>query len=398
MGIPLDFQKLDASALMPYRSMGDPLADEVIDAIFRAGDVDAVHQLLRHFVQNEDLPTTESAAASGLAPEVLAEVARYLELTQAALQPLDAALVQRGQAFFAEHGPEILMILGLYSLPASYTAKRGVQVLAQTGRLESHPMRRLIETTQMVVDVMSPGGLSLSSSASNHGKGVRSAQKVRLMHGAIRRLILARYGQDWVDKFGVPINQMDLAGTLMTFSSVVLDGLRVLGVEPDPEGEAAYLYAWQAIGGLMGIQAELIPPTVADASTLTAVIRASELGRCQEGVDMTAALVKTLRDQVEPHFFRGIVVSLMHQFLGTYAAAIDLPRPDWTQFLLKPFVAMSRFIDKFLRGSPVLDWVHRKIALGVIDGILKLERGPTRPSFDLPDHLADGWGLSRSDS
>jgi hypothetical protein len=394
----LEFQSLDASMLMPYRSMGDPLADEVIDAVFRAGDVDAVRQLLRHFVQNEDLPTPGSAAASGLAPEVLAEVGRYLEITQATLLPLDAALVRRGEQYFAEHGPEILMILGLYSLPASYTAKRGVQVLAQTGRLESQPMRRLIETTQMVVDVMSPGGLSLADSASNHGKGVRSAQKVRLMHGAIRHLILARYGQDWVEKFGVPINQMDLAGTLMTFSSVVLDGLRVLGVEPDPEGEAAYLYAWRAIGALMGIQPELIPPTVADASALTAVIRSSELGRCQEGIDMTAALVTTLRDQVEPHFLRGIVVSLMHQFLGTYAAAIDLPKPDWTRFLVSPFIGISRLIDRFLRGSPVLDWVHRKIALGVIDGLLKIERGPTRPSFDLPDHFADGWGLDRSRS
>jgi hypothetical protein len=391
----LNFHSLEASALLPYRNIGDPLADGVIDAVFRSGEVDAVRQLLRHLVAMDDLPSFGATAAPGLSSEVLAEVNRYLELSQSTLVALEPELVERGEAFFAEHGPEILMILGLYSLPASYTARRGVQVLAQTGRLESHPMRRLIETTQMVVDVMSPGGLRFGSSPDNHGKGVRSAQKVRLMHGAIRRLILERYGEDWVQKFGVPINQMDLAGTLMTFSSVVLDGLRVLGVEPDAEGEAAYLYAWRAIGRLMGIQDELIPRTVADASTLTAVIRTSELGRCQEGIDMTAALVKTLCEQVEPHFLRGIVVSLMHRFLGQYAASIDLPRADWTRFLVSPFIAVSRLIDQVLRGSPLLSWLHRKIALGVVRGLLNLERGPTRPTFDLPDHLADGWRLSR---
>src|SRR5688572_9143711 len=300
MLLGLDLEKLGADELLPYREIGDPLADEVIDAVFRTGEIDAVRQLLRYLVDNEELPNP-GIPASGLTSEVLAEITRFLDLSQKSLLPLDSARIGRGEEFFADHGPEILMILAMYSLPASYTAKRGVQVLAQTKRLESHPMRRLIETTQMVVDVMSPGGLSLAASHQNHGKGVRSAQKVRLMHGAIRRMILERYGQDWVKKYGVPVNQMDLLGTLMTFSSVVLDGLRVLGVEPAAAGQDAYLYAWRAVGRLIGVQDELIPSTIAEAAHLTSVIRTSELGRCDEGIEMTRALVATLEKQVEPH-------------------------------------------------------------------------------------------------
>jgi hypothetical protein len=392
MTVQLEFERLQAS-LLPYRQVGDPLADGVIDAIFRTGEVDAVRSLLRHLVDNDGLPSSESAVGSGLSREVLAEVEDFLRRSQDALSPLDPALIQRGEEFFAEHGPEILMILAMYSLPASYTARRGVQVLAQTRRLESHPLRRLIETTQMVVDVMSPGGLRVGTSPWNHGKGVRSAQKVRLMHGAIRRLILERSGDAWIEQFGVPINQMDLAGTLMTFSSVVLDGLHVLGVEPTQAEQEAYLYAWRAVGVLVGLQAELIPTNVADASRLTATIRASELGRSQEGVDMTRALVDMLKQEVEPRLFRGIVVSLMHQFLGPYAEVLDLPKPDWTKFLVKPLIALSRLLDRIHRDFGALAWVHRHIALAVIRAFLDVERGPNRPSFDLPDRLADGWGL-----
>jgi len=392
MAVQVDFERLQAS-LLPYRLVGDPLADGVIDTIFQTGEVDAVRGLLRHLVDNDGLPNGESAVGSGLSTTVLAEVERFLRESQAALAPLDPTLIQRGEEFFAEHGPEILMILAMYSLPASYTARRGVQVLAQTRRLESHPLRRLIETTQMVVDVMSPGGLRLGASPSDHGKGVRSAQKVRLMHGAIRRLILERSGDTWIEQFGVPINQMDLAGTLMTFSSVVLDGLHVLGVEPTPAEQEAYLYAWRTVGVLVGLQAELIPTNVADASRLTTTIRASELGRCQEGVDMTRALVGMLEQEVEPRLLRGIVVSLMHQFLGPYAEVVDLPKPDWTRFLLRPLIAVSRVIDRIHRDFGALAWVHRQIALAVIRAFLDFERGPNRPNFDLPDHLADGWGL-----
>lgn len=393
MGDVLDFETLEAKTLQPYREVGDPLADEVIDAIFRTGEIDAVRKLLRHLIDNEDLPR-HADTAPGLTPEVLDEVSRFLQLSEGSVEPLDGARIAAGEAFFADHGPEILMILAMYSLPASYTAKRGVQVLAQTKRLESHPMRRLIETTQMVVDVMSPGGLSLAPSPENHGKGVRSAQKVRLMHGAIRRLILDRYGDEWIEKFGVPINQMDLAGTLMTFSSVVLDGLRALGVEPEREGQEAYLYAWRAIGNLMGVRSELIPRTIEQAARLTSVIRTSELGRCDEGVGMTRALVTTLEAQVDPHVFRGIVVSLMHQFLGPYASTIELPPANWTRLLVSPIIGVSRLIDGLDRDFGALAWIHRKIALAVIRGFLDVERGPARPNFDLPDHLADGWGLT----
>src|SRR5436190_800161 len=82
-------------------------------------------------------------------------------------------------------------------------AAKAVKVLHMTARLETDAQRRVIETAQLLVDVMASGGLSPS------GAGKRSAQKVRLLHAAVRYLI-GKSGQ-WDPALGVPINQEDLA-------------------------------------------------------------------------------------------------------------------------------------------------------------------------------------------
>ena len=172
--------------------------------------------------------------------------------------------ITAGQDVFQELGPEILLILGCYSLPAAYAATRGARVLGQTGFLSEDTDRRLAETSQMVLDVMSTGGLTPT------GRGVRAAEKVRLMHAAIRHLIVGRTDQPWDQaENGLPINQEDLAATLMTFSYLVVDGLRKLGFSVTAGEAEDYLEAWKLVGRLMGVLPELIPANFAEAKTLT---------------------------------------------------------------------------------------------------------------------------------
>ena len=105
--------------------------------------------------------------------------------------------------------------------PSMVTANRtsdGI-VIYRTAQLYTNPRRRIVETSQMIIDVMQEGGLEPG------GYGVRTAQKVRLMHAGVRHLLLQR---DWNPAWGVPINQEDLAGTLASFSAMVLDGLMKL--------------------------------------------------------------------------------------------------------------------------------------------------------------------------
>ena len=216
--------RLDDAFLDACRSEADPEADTLADRIFASvvqpgDDAAPARRMLRAFVETDTVPDAWTP------PFVREYLAAPLP------KPLvPGPVVRRGEQLFALHGPEILASLACYSLPAAYAAGRGVRVLAQTRYLESHPTRRLVETTQMVVDVMRPGGLDAG------GRGVRTARKVRLMHAAIRRLILARSEPAWdASSLGVPINQEDLAGTLLTFAWLPLDALAriVRGADTD---------------------------------------------------------------------------------------------------------------------------------------------------------------------
>ena len=191
------------------RLRGDALADATVSAVFATGQTAAVSNLMGTLMRNDQA-----------APAALPAVVRDYLAQTSSIAAHHPETVARGQRVFAELGPEILMLLCCYSLPSSYAARRGVQVLHQTAYLAKRPNRRLFETAQMIVDVLSPGGLDPG------GHGVCTAQKVRLMHAAIRHLILTNPQAAWDrQELGTPINQEDLLGTLMTFTWLIIDGL-----------------------------------------------------------------------------------------------------------------------------------------------------------------------------
>jgi len=374
------------------RMIGDPLADDLVSEIFATGEIHAVRRLLRGLV-DDDHPLV---GTSTLPPQLMVHVERYFALSDASLPEFDPARLVAGQHVFELHGPEVLMTLCCYSLPASYTASKGVHVLGQTGRLESHPKRRLLETTQMVVDVMTPGGLALGQDARNHGKGIRSAQKVRLMHAAIRRLVLDAHGTKWIEDYQIPINQEDLAGTLMTFSRVALDGLERLGVPTTLEQRESYLYTWRAIGRVMGVREELIPADLEEARTLTDTIRRRQSAKSDTGDAMAAALLTTMEDSL-PRILHGFPPTLLRYFLEENVRFLTLPRANWTRVLVVIMHAMTRAVDLLVGSSRVSRWLYRAFNHRLIDGFLDVERGPKRPNFAIPDHLARKWGVADND-
>lgn len=372
------------------RGVGDPLADDTVAAIFEAHEIGAVRRLLRHLVDNDHPLLVDDD--DGIEPSVREHVERYFAQSDATLPELDPQRIEAGQRLFELHGPEVLMTLCCYSLPASYTAKKGVQVLAQTGRLESHPKRRLFETTQMVIDVMQPGGLAYGGHARVHGKGIRTAQKVRLMHAAIRRLILDRDGDAFTQAYDVPINQEDLAGTLMTFSWIVLEGLERIGAPIEREAAEAYLYAWASIGRIMGVREELIPADLEHARVLTDTIKRRQTERSEAGDAMVAALVELMRDSI-PGVLRGMPPSLLRFFLREDAKYLELPPADWTVVLVDAIHWTARALDLVAGRARVSRRLYRAFNRAMIAAMLRAERGPNRPDFDIPDHLARAWAI-----
>ena len=157
------------------RLIGDEPADQLVQGLFGKGDISAVNSMMRQLVANDGVPPS-------LIPDSLRE---FLQSVAVFPQWADVEKIQLGEQLFWLHGPAIVLILFCYSLPFCYAARKEVQALALTGRLYTNPSRRITETAQMLIDVMAPGGLTGS------GAGVRTAQKVRLMHAGVRYQILA---------------------------------------------------------------------------------------------------------------------------------------------------------------------------------------------------------------
>ncbi len=359
------------------RQRGDALADGVVDAIYRDQEVAGVNRLMATLMRNDAI------LPDGFPPIVVDYLERSTELP-----PADEALIAQGEKIFADFGPEILMVLGFYSLPSSYAAHKGVQVLYRTAYLTKRPVRRVLETTQMVIDVLSPGGLAPG------GRGERVAQKVRLMHAAVRHLLRSDPRAPWDDALGVPINQEDLAGTLMTFSYVVYDGLSRLGIVLDAEEQAAYLHAFTRVGQLMGVDADLIPDTMTEAAALTRAVFTRQAGASPEGKAMMAALLEGLGGMLP---ISGLAPSAARFFLEKVPftdldipTVLAIPPPNWSEHLLTWEARLGGLVHRFGDGEATGDLL-RWASQHMVSAFLDAERGGQRPAFAIPQTLTDLW-------
>ena len=289
----------NVAELNAARQVGDVLADSVISELFAGGDIAAVNSLMRNMIVNE-YP----------APDALPAVVRdYLAQTEALPDWADPQLIQAGERVFWRYGPQMVLNLHCYGLPFCYVGQNGVHVLALTTRLVSNPTRRVIETGQMLIDVMQPGGLTTPQ-----GRGRRTIQKVRLMHATIRKL--APTAPSWNSQWGLPVNQEDLAGTLMAFSWIALDGLDKLGYPLNAEERNAYLHSWLVVGHLLGIQDSMLPADIDAARDLANAIAAHQFGPSADGQALTDALVQMLADVLPGPVFKHAPSLLIRYFLG----------------------------------------------------------------------------------
>jgi hypothetical protein len=390
-------EKLTETFLKELRQAGDPLADEAVAEVYQRGERVAVNELWRHLLQNDSLPPRDTWP----------ELVRFLKGSARLPEWMDPDKVRVGEALFMEHGLFALVALLCASLPECYVMRNGVQVLWATQRLEAHVYRRLFETAQMVVAVMSDGGLS------PQGSGVIAAQKVRLMHAAIRHLILhppekeaapAGHGNGgrafshmkWdQEKLGYPINQEDMVYTLLTFSYVIPRAMLRLGVPLTEEQQDAFLHCWNVVGYVMGVREDLLPADVAEAGALFSRIQQSQAGSCQAGRDLTAALVRCIEEQLPEGWMRRLPRMTVRHLVGKETAAIlGLPRMSLLERVLASLLwVLERVAGRLWRW--LVGRASRHIGEALVQWITTIPRGWQRELFDLPDHLAESWDVRK---
>ncbi|MET0908552.1 MAG: oxygenase MpaB family protein, partial [Ilumatobacteraceae bacterium] len=286
--------------------------------------------------------------------------------------------------------------LYLASLPNAYAAAKGVHVIWLTARLESDAERRLNETAQFLMDI------SALKSFDDGGAAVDRILHVRLLHAAIRWFIendpaVARPPDadpaplptrpTWATAWGCPVNQEDLAGTLLTFTSVVIDAFRRSGVEFTTAGAEDYLYLWRVVGHFLGVDPTLVPQDLAAAETLQCRI----FHRQHASSAVGAALTKTLLDLVSkrlPGPVSRLGPAMMRRYLGDDVAdMIDVPKATAERWAVGALVYLTRVLTLGRRFDPVPRWLSNWVGRKMLDGLLAADRHGQRVPFAIPDHL-----------
>jgi hypothetical protein len=225
-------------------------------------------------------------------PELMFEIAKDISLVEPAVRNfLDAGealnpiiesnlpAIEQAQRFFDDNGVAVITTLFHASLPEAYLGRRGVQALDMTGELFSNWTRRVQETGQFLVNVLTPPpqlGPDRPSSLSSARFGARAVRRVRLTHAAIRWMLdgtqsheltpimlrnvqgsltawRSRLHEQGIGDGSAPLNQEDLLATLGTFTTVMFRGLERLAVPFTEADREAFYFLWSVVGWHLGI-------------------------------------------------------------------------------------------------------------------------------------------------
>ena len=369
------------------RKQGDEPADAAVAEFFKVEALDHT-QLFRKLA---------SAPVGSTADEDLPGIGAFAREHEDWPAWANPDLVLAGQRVFGEYGPQLGMGLFMASLPADYAFAKGVQVLAATSRLTNDPKRRYVETGQMIIDAMTPGGLVPG------GVGYRAVRHVRLMHAVVRHVLenvreAEREGanalEPWDYSLGRPINQLQLLGTLMSFSVMGVKSLRRSGVRLSDEEAEAYVHVWNLVGYQLGIRPDLLPLSWPDSRRLWDLRSRREYGETTEGKELTKAAIQCMQDLFSFTHLPGLPATGIRHYLGNDTAnKLGVPKADWTRIIFELMYRTDALYERALVRLPGTAPIASILGRRIWRGFELYGRGGDRPAFQVADELKLAWGL-----
>jgi hypothetical protein len=293
---------MENSKLDDFRNSSDSIADKAVLELIKNDGHKAVYNFIatnRYNAQKIDSQSFPQLAALNNSVHQIPEW-------------LDQKKMELASRLFEKYMPEILHTLGFLSLPYCYAASDGARVLALSKKISENPEKRLRDTATFVLELLSPDAFEQS------GKGFASILNTRLIHAATRYSIL-KSGQ-WKPGWGMPINQEDQAGTLLSFSYMVLKGLQKMQVNPSTSEQDAYLHFWAVCGLRLGIMPELIFLGKDENKALEMAIRQRHFRESEHGQFLTKVLLDYYRSQTPSIYPAQWAESQMANLLGPQVA------------------------------------------------------------------------------
>jgi hypothetical protein len=252
------------------RKRGDEDADLFIQNILSAGDKSQLY---------ETIALTDNEVAKLSEPN---PVALFLTTQRPKPAWYSTDAIDSGQQVFKKYALDIMTLLGVLSLPYCYAASPGNKALYLTAKMRKSTGKRLVETADFIINVMSPGSFDKA------GAGHVQINRIRLVHAMVRYYLQKG---EWNAAWGIPINQEDMAGTNLAFSYIILTGLTRTAFKLTVPEQENFLHVWRYIGYQMHIAGELLPASVAEARQLENKIKQRHFQSSEEGRVLTKELV-----------------------------------------------------------------------------------------------------------
>jgi hypothetical protein len=295
-------------------------------------------------------PLFDRALAHGIAsvPEAPQPLRDFFLTVETPPSWVDPAVVRRGQRALRRGGADGMYVARDVSLLGGYQFSGFNKTLLRTGALEKGSNKRFAETMQWAMDVIAEEGLE------PFGRGYRSTIRVRLIHAFVRRHV----GQmpDWrAEDWGVPVNQTDMAATLVGALVAPPVGGLGMGILSTPEDLDAIAHLTRYVGWLIGVEDEWLPRNFRDAirilfHTLTA-LSAPDESTHQLAAPMVQDPMSWHYDNLQGlrrHLARVQHLSVTSAFLGPRAMKmLGLPAyvPPWYPLMRLPVNVVRSVVD-----------------------------------------------------
>jgi ER-bound oxygenase mpaB/B'/Rubber oxygenase, catalytic domain len=244
---------LSQEDLEPYRLLGDEV-DDILQTLKDSGTPLGAGDDLLSMMEDARKMNPESRT------KVEIKMSLFLEKYSQLPAWVDQDQLQRGQEVFLAYLPVASLSLYYRSLVAGFSIPKIAAVVRATAYLSppSRPdqvLQRLLDTGELTtactglgLEALLPGGI-----------GWKTALYVRFLHAKVRLSLMNRKGKKkWdVEAYGIPINQEDMAATLLAFSVNVLFGIDLIsGVTLPRQQKLDYLALWRYLGWLLGVETD----------------------------------------------------------------------------------------------------------------------------------------------
>ena len=303
--------------------------------------MDSLLEWMRSAGMSEVRPLFDRALRGGIAavPDAPAPLRDFFTKAEATPDWVDWDKVRRGQRAMRAGGADGIYLARDVALLGGYQFAGFNKTLLRSGALQKGSNKRFAETLQWALDVISEGGLA------PQGVGYQSTLRVRLVHAFVRQHVAAM--PDWrAEDWGLPVNQTDMAATLLGALIVPAAGAIGMGRIYSPADLDAVAHLTRYVGWLIGVQDQWLPLSFRDAvrglyTVLMALSQPDETTRLlaapmvDDPLGWNYATLAGVRRRVA----RAQHLSITSAFLGPRAMhALGLPAyvPPWYPLLRIP--------------------------------------------------------------